>query len=196
MRKFATLAAVVLLFPAMAFAADLAIGETAPAFSLINAADGKTVSFEPGDGNVSVVVFTCNQCPYAKAFEPRLTAIAKQYGAKGVDFYAVNPNDAEKFSEETLDNMKARAVSADYPFPYLKDADSSVARAYGARVTPHVFVVDGAGKVRYRGFIDDSARPEQRTKTGLTDALDALLSNADVVLADTRAFGCAIKWKS
>jgi len=92
--------------------------------------------------------------------------------------------------------MKARAVSKDYPYPYLKDGDSSIARAYGARVTPHVYVIDGTGVLRYRGYVDDSARPEERTRTGLTDALDALLAKRDVTTAATRAFGCTIKWKS
>jgi thiol-disulfide isomerase/thioredoxin len=83
-----------------------------------------------------VVVFTCNQCPYAKAFEPRIIEIANKY--KGVRFYAVDPNDDAKFPEESLANMKKRAEEKEYPFPYLKDGDSAVARAYGARVTPHV----------------------------------------------------------
>lgn len=177
-------------------AAELEIGKPAPGFSLVNAVDGKTYGLKPGDGKVSVVVFTCNQCPYAKAFEPRLIEIGNQYKAKGVQFYAVNPNDDTKYSEESLPNMKARAVERKYPFPYLKDGDSSIARAYGARVTPHVYVVDGSGTVRYRGYVDDSAKPDQRTKTGLTDALDALLAKRDVADAQTRAFGCTIKWKA
>jgi alkyl hydroperoxide reductase subunit AhpC len=92
--------------------------------------------------------------------------------------------------------MKSRALAQKYPFPYLKDADSSVARAYGARVTPHVFVVDGKGVLRYRGYIDDSARPEQRSKTGLTDALDAVIANQPVTETVTREFGCTIKFKA
>ena len=91
--------------------------------------------------------------------------------------------------------MRARATSKDYPFPYLKDGDSTIARAYGARVTPHVFVVDGSGVVRYRGYVDDSAKPEQRQHTGLTDALDALLAGRAVPQTATRAFGCTIKFK-
>lgn len=191
------LAVMFLLLPAMVFAAEpVEIGAKAPAFNLINASDGRSISFEPGNGKVSVVVFTCNQCPYAKAFEQRLVDIAKEYSARGVMFYAINPNDAERFAAETVENMKARAESRQFPFPYLKDGDSSVARAYGAKVTPHVFVVDGKGTVRYRGFIDDSAKPEQRTKSGLTSALDAILANTAVAEAVTREFGCGIKWKS
>ena len=185
-----------LLLPVFASAADLEVGSKAPAFRLTNAVDGSKVTFQPGDGKVSVVVFTCNQCPYAKAFQPRLNEIARTYAAKGVNFYAINPNDAERFAEEDLETMKARAASNGFPFPYLKDADSAIARAYGARVTPHVFVVDGKGVLRYRGFIDDSAKPEQRSKTGLSNALDALLANQQVAETVTREFGCTIKWKT
>ena len=182
----------------MAFAAyadELSIGATAPSFKLPNAVDSKVVAFNPGDGKVSVVVFTCNQCPYAKAFEPRIVEIAKRYKDKGVAFYAIDSNDDAKYDVETIENMKDRAVKGNYTFPYLKDGNSMTARAYGARVTPHVFVVDAKGAVRYRGYVDDSARPEERTDTGLTNALDALLANQPVTTASTKAFGCSIKWK-
>jgi thiol-disulfide isomerase/thioredoxin len=189
--------AMALMFVAAAAVADeLAVGAKAPAFSLANAVDGKTYAFRPGDGKISVVFFTCNQCPYSKAFEPRLIEIARQYQSKGVAFYAIDPNDEARFSEETLPNMKDRAVSKGYPYPYLKDNDSAVARAYGARVTPHVYVIDQTGTLRYRGYVDDSARPEERKTTGLTDALDALLANKPVANTATHAFGCTIKWKS
>ena len=184
------------LIAATAFADELAVGAKAPAFSLVNAVDGKTYAFNPGDGKLVVVFFTCNQCPYAKAFEPRLIEIARQYQPKGVVFYAIDPNDEARFAEETMENMKDRALSHSYPYPYLKDGDSSIARAYGARVTPHVYVIDKNGMVRYRGYVDDSAKPEARTRTGLTDALDALLTNRDVTTTATRAFGCTIKFKS
>jgi len=177
-------------------AEELAIGATAPNFALTNAVDGKTYSFKPGDGKISVVVFTCNQCPYAKAFEPRLIEISNQYKGKSVMFYLVNPNDESRFAEETMANMKARATSKGYPFVYLKDQDSSVAKAFGARVTPHVYVLDGKGVLRYRGYIDDSAKADERSRTGLTDALDALVAKRDVQTTETRAFGCTIKWRA
>jgi len=184
------------LFAAACMADELSVGTRAPGFALVNAVDGKTYAFKPGDGKLSVVFFTCNQCPYAKAFEPRLIEIAKAYEAKGVAFYAIDPNDEARYSEETMASMKDRAVSRGYPYPYLKDGDSSIARAYGARVTPHVYVVDPGGVVRYVGYVDNSARPEERTKTGLTDALDSLLANRPVAVTSTRAFGCSIKFKS
>jgi thiol-disulfide isomerase/thioredoxin len=194
MRKLFILALPLLAFTCMAD--ELAVGAKAPAFALVNAVDGKTYAFKPGDGKLAVVFFTCNQCPYAKAFEPRLIEIAKAYASKGVMFYAIDPNDEARYSEETLANMKDRAVSKGYPYPYLKDGDSSIARAYGARVTPHVYVIDSSGVVRYVGYVDNSARPEERTKTGLTDALDSLLANRPVTVTSTHAFGCSIKFKS
>jgi peroxiredoxin len=185
-----------LLVAAMACADELAAGKSAPPFSLVNAVDGKTVAMNPADGNLKVVIFTCNQCPYAKAFEQRIIQVATKFSQEGVHFYAIDPNDDTKYDEETLANMKARAVEREYPFPYLKDGDSKIARAYGARVTPHVFLIDGQGVIRYRGYVDDSAKPEERKTTGLTDALNAIMQGRDVENAETRAFGCTIKWKT
>lgn len=189
----------ILLFVAFAAcmnAEELAVGAKAPTFSLINAVDGKTVAFHPGDGKVSVVVFTCNQCPYAKAFEPRIIELAKQYQSKGVAFYAIDPNDESQNSIESLAEMKARATERGYPFPYLKDGDSTIAHAYGARVTPHVYVIGGDGTLRYRGYVDDSAKPDERRTTGLSNALDDLLAGKPVTNQSTRAFGCTIKFKA
>jgi peroxiredoxin len=193
MKKLVMLLTAVLLTTAAFAQEQIALGAAAPAFSLSSAADGKTVEMKPADGNIKVVIFTCNSCPYAKAFEPRIIEIANKFGQQGVRFYLVNPNDTYT---ETVAEMKARADEKEYPFPYLKDADSSIARAYGARVTPHVFVIDGTGMVRYRGYVDDSAKPAERKMTGLTNALASLVDGREVATADTRAFGCTIKWKS
>jgi thiol-disulfide isomerase/thioredoxin len=181
---------------ALAAAADeLAVGTKAPGFTLVNALDNQRVAFKPGDGKLSVVIFTCNQCPYAKAFEDRIVALGREYAKRGVAFYAVDPNDDDQYPVEKLSEMKERATAKNYPFPYLKDGESVIARAYGARVTPHVFVVDGKGIVRYRGYVDDSAKPDQRQHTGLQDALNALLAGKDVQQTATRAFGCTIKFR-
>lgn len=185
-----------MLVAGVACAEQVEIGAAAPDFSLVNSVDGNTVAMKPADGKLKVVVFTCNQCPYAKAFESRIIELGKSYAEKGVVFYAVDSNDDARFPEETMENMKARAVEKGYPFPYLKDGDSKIARAYGARVTPHVYVVDGKGTVRYRGYIDDSAKVEERKTTGLTDALNALLAGQEVAQTVTREFGCSIKFKS
>lgn len=196
MKKVFVFFAVAAVAAAVCAGDELAIGAKAPQFALVNAVDGKTVAFRPGDGKLSVVVFTCNQCPYARAFEPRIVELAKQYQAKGVAFYAIDPNDENQYAIESLAEMKSRATQHGYTFPYLKDADSSIARAYGARVTPHVYVIDGGGTLRYRGYVDDSAKPEDRRTAGLSSALDDLLAGKAVSNQTTRAFGCTIKWKS
>ncbi|HEX3109923.1 MAG TPA: thioredoxin family protein [Thermoanaerobaculia bacterium] len=190
------LALMVLLFVAAPLiAAELEVGAKAPAFELVNAVDGRPVAFAPGDGRLSVIVFTCNQCPYAKAFEPRLIALGNEYAKKGVVFYAIDSNDDAAYPVETMGEMKSRAMSQHYPYPYLKDGESKVAREYGARVTPHIFVVDGKGVVRYRGYVDDSTRAAERQHTGLTDALNELIAGKDVKVSATKAFGCTIKFK-
>ena len=196
MRKLFVFLMLIGLAAAACIGDELAVGAKAPQFALVNAIDGRTVAFRPGDGKLSVVVFTCNQCPYAKAFEPRIIELARQYQSKGVTFYAIDPNDENQYAVESLAEMKARATAHGYPFPYLKDGDSATARAYGARVTPHVYVIDGGGTLRYRGYVDDSAKPEERRTTGLSNALDDLLAGKPVSNQTTRAFGCTIKWKS
>src|SRR4051794_31353088 len=185
-----------LLIATFVFAAEVEVGAKAPAFALTNTVNGSKVAFKPGDGKLSVVVFTCNQCPYAKAFEQRMIDLGRDYAKRGVVFYAIDSNDEAQYQIESAAEMKSRAVERHYPFPYLKDADSSIARAYGARVTPHIFVVDGTGTVRYRGYVDDSAKTSERKHEGLRDALDSLLAGKAVDVTATRAFGCTIKFKS
>jgi peroxiredoxin len=183
----------VALLAAPVVAEELAIGASAPAFTLTNAIDGKPVSFVPASGSPAVVVFMCNTCPFAKAFENRVVELAKRYAAKGVTFYSVNSS-ADSISAESPAEMKTRAAQKGFPFAYLKDGTSKTALAYGARVTPHVYLVDGKGIVRYRGYVDDTAKSDERTHEGLGDALDALLAGRAVAKAETRAFGCGIKF--
>jgi peroxiredoxin len=191
-----TLSAIIICaFALVAIGSELAVGAKAPAFALVNATNNERVAFAPGDGKLSVVIFTCNQCPYSKAFEDRIVALGRVYGKRGVRFYAIDPNDDDAYPVERLSEMKERATTKNYPFPYLKDGDSAIARAYGARVTPHVFVIDGKGAVRYRGYVDDSAKAGVRQHTGLQDALDALLAGREVQQSATRAFGCSIKFR-
>lgn len=185
--------ALVLAATSLSAGDELAIGGKAPAFELVNAADGSTVAMKPDDGFPKVVVFTSNVCPDAIAFEPRLLEIANRFGHRGARMYAINPNDAATSPAESLAAMQARAVEAGYPFPYLKDRDGSVARAYGARVTPLVLVVDGDGTLIYRGAIDDSPNPVERRTTGLTDALNAMMNGREVAAPVTPEHGCAIE---
>lgn len=174
-------------------AEELTVGTKAPGFALTNAVDGKTVTFAPGDGKLSVVVFTCNQCPYAKAFEDRIVRLGRAYAKRGVTFYAIDSNDDAAYSVESSAEMKSRAIEKDYPFPYLKDGDSRIARAYGARVTPHIFVLDQSRSVAYVGSFDD--KQNGPTKNYVADAVDALLAGKKVETTNSRAFGCGIQNK-
>lgn len=175
---------------------ELAVGNAAPAFSLPGT-DGKTHSLaDYGDKVHAVaVVFSCNHCPYAKAYEPVLIDLAKKYADKGVEFVLISSNDTNKVPEDSFDNMKQLAKAKKYPFPYLFDEMQAVARAYGARVTPHVFLLDSKHVLRYRGRVSDNKDQTQVKSNDLVDALDALLAGKEIATNSTKAFGCGIKWK-
>jgi peroxiredoxin len=175
----------------------IAIGEAAPPFELRDT-DGAPHSLN-GDGEAAaatVVVFTCNHCPYALAWHDRLLAVARDYADRGVRMLLVNSNDAERYPRDSYQAMQQR-VRADggWPAPYLHDAGQEVARAYGALTTPDVFVVAPEGAVAYRGAPDaDSGDPGQDA-TWLREALDDVLEGRAVRRAETKPVGCSIKWR-
>ena len=170
-------------------------GANAPGFSL-KGVDGAMHSLDQLKGaKGTVVVFTCNHCPFAKAYEDRLIALAKEYGAKGIHFVAINPNDPTVQPGDDFDKMVERAKDKGFPYPYLVDSTQQVAKEYGAQVTPHVFVFDASLVLRYRGRIDDNPKPQEVTSKDLAAALDALLAGKAVPTATTTAFGCSVKWK-
>jgi peroxiredoxin len=164
------------------------IGDEATTFSL-PATDGK----EYGPNGITVVAFTCNHCPYALAWHDRLTEVAKEYD---VTFLAVNPNDAERYPQDSFDAMKER-VEADggWPYPYLRDESQEVARAYDAQTTPDVFVLDAQGILRYRGAPDADHRDEAQNAAWLREALDAVLAGDEPQRPETEPVGCSIKWR-
>lgn len=158
--------------------------------------DGNQHSLGDMKGKVLVLVVSCNHCPYVVAYEPRMVALANEYGARGVDFIAVNANDATRYPDDGLQPMKARARERGFPFPYVRDDSQALVRVLGARFTPEVFVFDEERKLRYHGRIDDNHRDlAQITSHDLKNALDALLSGKEPPTAETTAFGCSIKWK-
>jgi peroxiredoxin len=164
------------------------IGETAPDFSLPD-----TNGEEHGPGGVTVVVFTCNHCPYALAWNDRILRAARDYD--GVRFLAINPNDAERYPADSLEAMKQRLANEDWPLPYLRDESQEVARAFDARTTPDVFVLDGERRVRYRGAPDADHRREDENAAWLRDALDAVLAGDQPERPETEPVGCSIKWR-
>jgi len=172
---------------------SLSIGAQAPAFTL-PATDGSEHS--PGGAPATVVVFTCNHCPYALAWHDRLVDVARDYAPRGVKVLAVNPNDGERYPRDAFDAMKARVESdGGWPMPYLRDEDQTVARAFGAQTTPDVFVLGADGRLAYRGAPDaDSDDPSLRA-AWLRDALDAVLEGRAPERAETRPVGCSVKWR-
>ena len=183
----------------------LAIGARAPDFSL-RGVDGKTYTLNSFKKSpILMVVFTCNHCPTAQAYEERIIQITKDYQDKGVAVVAIMPNDPKAIRldelgytdmSDTFDEMKLRAANRHFNFPYLYDgATQSVAHAYGPIATPHVFIFDKDRKLRYSGRIDDVEKPTKTPHIQDTrNALNALLAGKTPDETTTKVFGCSIKW--
>ena len=171
----------------------VAIGDQGPAFKGLEGVDGKTHSLgDYKDAQLVVVAFTCNHCPVAKAYEDRLIELAKDYKDRGVQLVAINVNNIEP---DRLPKMKERAAEKGFDFPYLVDPSQQIGHAYGATVTPHVFVLDRDRNVAYMGAIDDNMKEDKVTQHHLRDALDALLADQAVAANTTQQFGCGIKYE-
>lgn len=175
------------------------VGDYAADFELPNV-DGKMVSLSNYDNAKGfVVIFTCNTCPYAKAYESRIIALDKEYAAKGFPVIAINPNDINKQPGDTMEEMQKRSKSKGYGFPYLRDDSQSVAKAFGATKTPHVYVLNKEASGKYRvefiGAIDDSPNdPNDVSDTYVENAINSLLKGEKPTVTEKRAIGCTIKW--
>ncbi|MEQ9442670.1 MAG: thioredoxin family protein [Cyclobacteriaceae bacterium] len=177
------------------------VGDYATNFNLKNV-DGEMVSlsdYEEAKG--FIVVFTCNECPYAKLYQDRINQLNKDYAHQGFPVVAINPNDPGRSPADSYENMQARAEEKDYTFPYLMDETQEITREYGATNTPHVYVLakEAADKFRvaYIGTIDNNYTDAEKADTHyVQDAVDALLNNEEVPLTKTKAIGCGIKWSN
>lgn len=183
-------------------ASGIAIGEPAPAAELPDTG-GQTHSFG-GDGDAeagarpgaTVVYWTCNHCPYALAWQDRLHDAARDYEAQGVRFLAVNSNDADRYPADSPSAMRERIeAEGGWSHPYLHDADQTVARAFGARTTPDVFVLAADGTLAYRGAPDADYDDPGKEAAWLRGALDAILAGREPDPAETEPVGCGVKWK-
>jgi AhpC/TSA family len=183
----------------------LEIGASAPDFKLVGV-DGKTYSLASfKNAEILVVIFTCNHCPTAQAYEDRIIKMTSDYAARGVAVVAIMPNDPTclrldelDFSDlgDSYDEMKIRAKEKKFNFPYLYDGETeTVSRAYGPVATPHVFVFDRERKLRYEGRVDDMESPFKTPQsTDTRNAIDALLEHREVPVKTTKVFGCSVKW--
>ena len=177
--------------PSMSFE----LGDPVPAFTLDDTAG--TAHAVPADPAppATVLIVTCNHCPYVIAWNPRLRAAAEDYAARDVRFLAINANDAERYPADSPAAMKRFVEDQGWPIPYLHDETQEVARALDAQVTPHVFVLDSEQRLRYRGAPDAGHDDPSQKARYLRDALDAILAGDEPAAADTRARGCSVKWK-
>ena len=174
---------------------SLAIGDQAPSFEL-PAADGGSHSLAEANGSpATVVLWTCNHCPYAIAWHDRLMEVGRDYGERGVRFFAVNSNDAEKYPQDSFEAMRERVAKDGWPMPYLHDESQEVARAYGAERTPDVFVFDSDGKLAYRGAPDADYEDPSQNASWLREALDDVLAGSAPRRPETEPVGCTIKWR-
>jgi peroxiredoxin len=177
--------------------ANLRTGDTALDFTL-PATDGQTYNLHDAFKNARAVaiVFTCNHCPYVRAWEDRINAIARDYASRGVRLFGINSNNASAYPADSFENMVKRAHEKHFVFPYLYDESQSVARSYGAERTPELFIFDAAKTLRYHGAPDDNYEDEHAvTHHYAREALDAILTDREPALAETKPVGCSIKWK-
>lgn len=179
---------------------QLSIGQPAPSFDLTDTISGKNASLAHyvGKSKALCVIFSCNHCPWVIKWEEKMIELGKAYSAKNVGFVVISANDIVKFPQDGPEPMMKRAAQKGYPFHYLFDETQDVAHAYGAQVTPHIFLFDGDMKLRYRGAIDDNPEREDRqTKEFLKDAIEAILTGSveSISPKTTKAVGCSVKWK-
>jgi thiol-disulfide isomerase/thioredoxin len=180
-------------------AGPLSVGAPAPQASnkMKSALDGKLVSIADVAGKSgTLVVFTCNHCPFARAWERRIAELGNGYVKKGVGVILINSNDPAKYPEDGFAQMQDRVKTLGLKVPYVVDATSNVARAFGASVTPEAFLFDAGGKLAYHGTIDDNRLdPDQVGKRYLKDALDAVVAGKPPAVAETKGIGCGIKFR-
>ena len=177
----------------------LALGAKAPmSATKMKTAVGTEVSIADVKGaKGTLVVFTCNACPWAKKWEERIARLGNEAAKKGVGVIAINANDPGKNPEDGFDVMKARAKQRGMKFPYAVDATSDIARAFGATRTPEAFLFDASGKLVYHGTIDDNADDAKAVEEPyLANAVNAVAGGKAVAVAETKALGCGIKFRT
>ena len=192
------IAATVLLATA-AHARGLEIGRPIPAGDTkMENVDGRSLSIADVHGEKgTLVIFSCNHCPWVQAWQQRMVALGNEYSAKGIGVVCVNSNDPSAYPTDDLATMKQVAAREGYRFPYVVDATSDVGRAFGATRTPEAFLFDAAGHLVYHGAIDDNAHePDRVEHRYLRDALDALLAGRPADPAEVPFIGCTIKFRA
>tara|TARA_B100000700_G_scaffold27132_1_gene26023 strand:+ start:955 stop:1488 length:534 start_codon:yes stop_codon:yes gene_type:complete len=163
---------------------------------LLPSTDGNEVSLDMTDlGEYKLVIFSCNHCPYAQAWEDRIIKIQEKYKPNGLSVLMISSNDALKYPEDSFPKMKERHIEKGFNFHYLFDESQEVAKMYGAERTPEVFLFNEIGLLKYQGAIDDNYENESEVKKKyVEEAIESLISGKDPVITQTDAVGCTIKW--
>ena len=172
------------------------IGDTAPAFTLTDTEGARHALPAEQAAPATVLIQTCNHCPYVIAWNPRLRAVAEEYRPRGVRFLAINSNNPETHPADSPERMAQFVREQDWPIPYAFDESQDVARALGAERTPHVFVLDSEQRLAYRGAPDADHKDPSQDAAWLRAALDAVLAGQAVERPETPARGCSIKWRA
>lgn len=172
------------------------LSEKAHAFKLPGT-DGKEYSLDSfKDKKVLVIIFMCNHCPYVKAVLARLIDLQEETRDLGVQLVGINSNDASRYPDDSLDNMKRIVKEKNISFPYLFDESQETAKAYHAVCTPDIYVYGERRTLLYRGRIDNNwEQPEKVTRRDLKEAIDLILSGSEVPAEQIPSMGCSIKWK-
>jgi len=176
----------------------VALGTTAPDFTLYDTVSGKNISLENVKEDVAtVIMFICNHCPFVRHVNAELVKLANDYKNKGIGFVAISSNDVINYPDDSPALMKEVAKQLKYPFSYLYDESQEVAKAYDAACTPDFFIYDRDLKLAYRGQFDDSRPGNEIPVTGkdIRHALDCLISGQPVPEFQRPSIGCNIKWK-
>ena len=174
----------------------LAIGDPMPHWKL-RATDGLTVDSTTIKDPVLVIVFTCNHCPYAQAYQGRLKELMEHFDEEGVQFVLINSNDPTDYPEDSFEQMKVRKEEVGWPCEYCVDESQEVAKSFGALCTPHCFVFDRRRALKYKGRVDDNWKePAKVTEHNLRDAITAMAKDEEPPMHEANAIGCSIKWKN
>ena len=169
----------------------LAIGQPAPMADLMmKNIDGRELSIAGAAGKYgTLVMFSCNSCGSVLAYQDRIAMYLNKFQEAGVGIIVVNPNDPAQAEVDGFEGMQQRAKELGFEFPYVVDATSDVARAFGATRTPEVFLFDTDGLLVYTGGIDDSKDPEQVNETYMADAVKALIAGDEIAVQESRSLG-------
>jgi len=195
---FAAISGMVVLGSVSVSALD--IGDAFPkmdaSISQVKAVDGKTINLNTHRGSEgTLVIFSCNHCPFVKMWEDRSRDLGNKYANK-LAVIQINSNDAEAYPEDNFENMKIRAKEKSFSFPYAMDSTSKVATAFGATKTPEFFLFGKDGKLAYKGALDDNQKADKVKINFLANAIEALMAGKKIDPSKTNSVGCGIKFRS